>query len=87
MVVNGKLGKSQPFRPKFLFFSTEDSQILLHFPIHDLHLTIHLWVMRHRKLRRDSESLAEICHDLRGELWTLITNNGARESMILPDME
>ena len=39
------------------------------------------------ELGRDTESLAKVRHDLRGKLQTTVTNNGARESMILPDME
>ena len=87
MVVNGKLGKSQPFRPKFLFFSTEDSQILLHFPIHDLHLAIHLGMMHSRKLGSNAKSLAEVCHDLQGKLQSTIRDNGVGKDMILPDVE
>ena len=43
--------------------------------------------MRCGELGRNSESLAEVHHDLRGELQALITNDGARESMIFPDMK
>ena len=43
--------------------------------------------MRCGELGQDTESLAKVRHDLRGELQTTVTNNGVRESMILPDME
>ena len=86
-VVNGKLGEAQPFRPMILFFGTEEVQILLHFLIHDLRLTIHLWVMHSRELGCNAELLAEVCHDLRGKLQTAIRDDGAGKSMILPDME
>ena len=86
-VVNGKLGESQPFRPTVLFFGTEEAQILLHFLVHDFCLTIHLWVMCGRELGRDAEPLAEVHHDLRGELWATIRDNGVRKSMVLPDMK
>ena len=39
------------------------------------------------KLGRDAEPLAEICHDLRGKLRALITNDGVRKTMIFPDVE
>ena len=86
-VVNGKLCQSQPICPAFLFLGTEQLQVLLYFSVHDLSLTICLWVMGRRELGRDSESLAEVQHDLQGKLQAPITNDGARESMILPDME
>ena len=87
MVVNGKLGEAQPFRPTILFFSTEETQILLHFLVHDFGLTICLQVMHSRELGSDAESLAEVCHDLQSKLWTAIRDDGAREAMILPDVE
>ena len=39
------------------------------------------------ELGRDTKSLAEVRHDLRGELQSSITNDGAWEAMILPDVE
>ena len=71
----------------FLFLGAEEMQVLLHFTVHNFGLTIRLWVMCGRELRGNSESLADVRHDLRGELWTTIRDNGARKSVILPDME
>ena len=87
LIVDGKLHQPQPICPSFLFIGTEETQVLLHFPVHNFRLTICLRVMHRGKLGQDAELLAEICHDLQGELWTPITNNGARKTMILPDME
>ena len=86
-IVDGELCQPQPICPTFLFISTEEMQVLLHFPVHNLRLTIHLWVICCRELGRNAEPLAEVRHDLRGELRTPITNDGVREAMILPDME
>ena len=86
-VINGELCQSQPIHPTFLLFCAEQSQVLLYFPIHNLCLTICLWVMHCRKLGRDPELLAKVRHDLQGKLQTPITNDGARETMILPDMK
>ena len=44
-VVNGKLGKTQPLRPTFLFLGTEEVEVLLNLLIHDFGLTIRLQMM------------------------------------------
>ena len=49
-VVNGELCQPQPICPTFLFFGTEQLQVLLHFSVHDFRLTIHLWVMHRGEL-------------------------------------
>ena len=86
-IVDGELCQPQPICPLFLFLSTEEVQVLLHFPVHNLCLTIRLWAMCRGELGRDAELLAEVCHDLRGKLQTPITDDGAREAMVLPDVE
>ena len=71
----------------FLFIGTEEAQVLLYFSVHNFCLTIHLGVMCCGELGRDPESLAEVRHDLQGKLRAPITNNGVRETMVLPDVE
>ena len=44
-IVDGELCQPQPICPTFLFVGTEELQILLHFSVHNLHMTIHLRVM------------------------------------------
>ena len=87
LIVDGELRQPQPICPMFLFFGTEEPKVLLYFSVHHLHLSICLRVMRCGELGRNTEPLAEVRHDLRGKLWTPITNNGVREAMIFPDME
>ena len=86
-VVDGKLRQPQPICPMVLFIGTEEAQVLLHFSVHNLRLAIRLWVMCCGELGQDTESLAEVHHDLRGKMWALITNDGAGKAMILPDVE
>ena len=71
-VVNGELGKSQPFRPMVLFFGTEEAQVLLDFPVHDFCVTICVRVVCSGELGRNSKSLAEVHHDLQSKLWSAI---------------